>query len=84
MPLCASLLGFHSLGQAVVYGRRAPPSLNDCSGLGRRTLGRRAGEGLREADDRLLHRNRRLYADHACWGRIVRAQRAVSTSLAEW
>jgi len=62
-PLCASLLGFHSLGQAVVYdvGVAAPSLLLLGFGAGA-SFGRRAGEGLRERTIAFFTRNPPLYA----------------------
>jgi predicted permease len=62
-PLCASLLGFHALGQAVVYDVIVvgPCLLLIAFGAGA-TFGTRAGEGRRERTIAFLTRNPPLYA----------------------
>jgi malate permease and related proteins len=62
-PLCASLLGFHALGEAVVYDVIvvAPCLLLIAFGAGA-SLGTRAGEGLRERAIAFFTRNPPLYA----------------------
>jgi len=62
-PLCASLLGFHALGQAVVYDLIvvSPCLLLIAFGTGA-TFGTRAGEGPRERAIAFLTRNPPLYA----------------------
>jgi malate permease and related proteins len=62
-PLCASLLGFHALGQAVVYDIVvvSPSLLLLAFGTGA-TFGQRAGEGRRERITAFFTRNPPLYA----------------------
>jgi malate permease and related proteins len=62
-PLCASLLGFHALGQAVVYDVIVvgPSLLLIAFGAGA-SLGTKAGEGPRERAIAFLTRNPPLYA----------------------
>jgi predicted permease len=62
-PLCASLLGFHALGQAVVYDIVvvSPSLLLLAFGTGA-TFGQRAGEGRRERMTAFFTRNPPLYA----------------------
>jgi predicted permease len=62
-PLCASLLGFHALGQAVVYDVIVvgPCLLLIAFGAGA-SFGTRAGEGPRERMTAFLTRNPPLYA----------------------
>jgi predicted permease len=62
-PLCASLLGFHALGQAVVYDVIVvgPCLLLIAFGAGA-SFGTRAGEGPRERAIAFLTRNPPLYA----------------------
>jgi predicted permease len=62
-PLCASLLGFHALGQAVVYdvAVSVPNLLLLGFGVGA-AFGTKAGEGLRERLVAFFTRNPPLYA----------------------
>jgi predicted permease len=62
-PLCASLLGFHALGQAVVYDVVvvSPSLLLLAFGTGA-TFGQRAGEGRGERIKAFFTRNPPLYA----------------------
>jgi malate permease and related proteins len=62
-PLCASLLGFHALGQAVVYDIVvvSPSLLLLAFGTGA-TFGQRAGEGRGERTKAFFTRNPPLYA----------------------
>ena len=62
-PLCASLLGFHALGEAVVYDVvvSAPCLLLLGFGVGA-SFGRRAGEGVRGRTIAFFTRNPPLYA----------------------
>jgi malate permease and related proteins len=62
-PLCASLLGFHALGQAVVYDIVvvSPSLLLLAFGTGA-TFGQRAGEGRGERIKAFFTRNPPLYA----------------------
>jgi malate permease and related proteins len=62
-PLCASLLGFHALGEAVVYDLIvvSPCLLLIAFGAGA-TFGTRAGEGPRERTIAFFTRNPPLYA----------------------
>lgn len=62
-PLCASLLGFHALGQAVVYDVIVVgPSLFLLGFGAGATFGTRAGEGARERVVAFFTRNPPLYA----------------------
>jgi predicted permease len=62
-PLCASLLGFHALGQAVVYDVIVvSPSLLLLGFGAGATFGHRAGEGVRERLIAFFTRNPLLYA----------------------
>jgi predicted permease len=62
-PLCASLLGFHALGQAVVYDVIVVgPSLLLLGFGAGATFGHRAGEGVRERLIAFFTRNPLLYA----------------------
>lgn len=62
-PLCASLLGFHALGEAVVYDLIvvAPCLLLIAFGTGA-SFGTRAGEGVKQRTIAFLTRNPPLYA----------------------
>jgi predicted permease len=62
-PLCASLLGFHALGEAVVYDLIvvAPCLLLIAFGTGA-SFGSRAGEGAKERTIAFFTRNPPLYA----------------------
>jgi predicted permease len=62
-PLCASLLGFHALGQAVVYDVAIPAPCLLLLGFGTgAAFGTKAGEGFRDRAIAFFTRNPPLYA----------------------